>query len=71
MGQAPAEGYTKCMKHTQAKSHNSERLQSNRRENTQHWHNHLVERKDGTIWSCTAYISHPSAVKLRTQMFYR
>ena len=57
MGQAPAESYTKSMKHTQAKSHDSERLQSDRRENTQQWHNHLMERKDGTIWSCTAYIT--------------
>ena len=30
MGQAPAESYTKCMKHTQAKSYDSEGLQSNR-----------------------------------------
>jgi len=57
MGQAPAESYTKRMKHTQAKSHYSERLQSDRRENTQQWRNHLVERKDGTICSCTAYIT--------------
>ena len=34
MGQAPAESYTKRMKRTQAKSHESERLQSDRRENT-------------------------------------
>ena len=33
--QAPAESYTEHMKHTQAKSHNSKRLQSDRRENTQ------------------------------------
>ena len=57
MGQAPAESYTKRMKHTQAKSHNSERLQSDVRENTQQWRNPPVERKDGTIWSCTTYIT--------------
>ena len=57
MGQAPAKSYTKRMKHTQAKSHDSERLQSDGRENTQQWRDHLVERKDGTIWSCTAYIT--------------
>ena len=44
MGPAPAESYNKRMKHTQAKSHNSERLQIHRRENTQQWCNHLVER---------------------------
>ena len=32
MGQAPAESYTKRMKHTQDKSHDSERLQSDGRE---------------------------------------
>ena len=57
MGQAPAESYTKRMKHTQAKSHDPERLQSDGRENAQQWRNHLVERKDGTIWSCSAYIT--------------
>jgi len=57
MGQAPAESYTKRIKHTQPKSHNSERLQSDGHENTQQWHNHLMERKDGTIWSCTAHIT--------------
>ena len=57
MGQAPAESYTKRMKHTQAKSHDSERLQSDGRENTQQLRNPLVERKVGTIWSCTAYIT--------------
>ena len=57
MGQAPAESYTKRMKHTQDKRHDSERLQSDGRENTKQWSNHLEERKDGTIWSCTAYIS--------------
>ena len=31
--QAPAESYTKCMKHTQAKNHDSNRLQSDKREN--------------------------------------
>jgi len=35
IGQAPAESYTERMKHTQAKSHDSERLQSDKRENTQ------------------------------------
>ena len=34
IGQAPAESYTKHMKHTQATSHNSEMLQSDRCENT-------------------------------------
>ena len=57
MGIAPAESYTKCMKHTQAKSHDSNRLQSDMCENTQQWHNHLVEQKDSTIWSCTAHIT--------------
>ena len=57
MGQAPAESYTKRTKHTQAKRHDSERLKSDGCENTQQWRNHLVERKDGTIWSCTAYIT--------------
>jgi len=57
MGQAPAENYTKRMKHTQAKSHDSERLPSDGHENTQQWRKLLVERKDGTIWSCTAYIT--------------
>ena len=57
MGQAPAESYTKHMKHTQAKSHDSERLQSDKHKNTQQWRNHLVEQKDGTIWSCIAYIT--------------
>ena len=56
-GTAPAESYTKCMKHTQHKSHDSERLQSDGRENTQQLRNPLVEQKDGTIWSCTAYIT--------------
>jgi len=57
MGQAPAESYTKRMKYTQAKSHDSERLHNDRREYTQQWCNHLQERKDGTIWSFTAYIT--------------
>jgi len=35
MGQAPAECYTEHMKHTQAKSHDSERLQSDKCENNQ------------------------------------
>ena len=51
-----AESYTERMKHTQAKSHDSKRLQSDKREKTQQWCNYLMERKDGTIWSCTAYI---------------
>jgi len=54
MGQVPAESYTK---RTQAKSHNSERLQSDRHENTYQWRNHL-------------YHSHPSAVKLRTRICF-
>ena len=45
------------MKHTQAKSHDSKRQQSDRPKNTQWSRNHLLERKDGTIWSCTAYIT--------------
>jgi len=45
------------MKHTQAKSHDFERLQSDGREYTQHRRNHLMERKDSTIWSCSAYIT--------------
>ena len=32
MGQAPEESYTKRMKHTQVKRHDSERLQSDKRE---------------------------------------
>jgi len=32
MGQVPAESYTKRMKHTQAKSHDSKRLQNDKRE---------------------------------------
>ena len=32
MGQAPAESYTKRMKHTQAKTHDSKRLLSNKRD---------------------------------------
>jgi len=57
MGQVPAESYIKHMKYTQAKSHDSERLQSDRHENTYQWRNHLIKWKDGTIWSCTAYIT--------------
>ena len=56
MGQVPAESYTERMKHTQAKSHDSKRLRSDKRENTQQWCNHLMEQ-NGTIWSCTAYIT--------------
>jgi len=57
MGQVPAESYTKHMKHTQAKSHNSKSLLSDKCENTQRWCNHLVEWKDSTIWSSIAYIT--------------
>jgi len=53
MGQVPAESYTECMKNIQAKSHDSKRLLSDKHENTQQWRNHLVEQKDGTIWSFT------------------
>jgi len=35
MEQAPAESYTKHMKHTQAKSHDSKRLLSDKRESTE------------------------------------
>ena len=37
--------------------HDSKRQQSDRPKNTQWSRNHLMERKDGTIWSCTAYIT--------------
>ena len=72
MGQVPAESYTKRMKHTQAKSHDSERLQSDKRE---------IPSSDTIIWwsEMTAlfgvaplkfYHSHPSAVKLRTRICF-
>ena len=51
------QSYTECMKNPQAKTHDSKRLQSDKRENIQQWRDHLVEWKDGTIWSCTAYIT--------------
>jgi len=57
VGQAPAESYTKHMKHTKAKSHDSKRLLRDKYQNTQQWCNHLVEQKDGNIWSCTTYIT--------------
>ena len=34
MGQAPTESYTKCMKHTQAKRHDSKRSLIDKHENT-------------------------------------
>ena len=37
MEQAPAESYTKHMKHTQAKSHDLKRLLSDKRESTEEW----------------------------------
>jgi len=45
MGQAPAESCTKCMKHTQTKGHDSEKLLSDKRKSTQQWCNHLMEWK--------------------------
>jgi len=42
MGQVPAESYTECTTHTKAKSHDSKRLPSDKCENTQQWHNHVV-----------------------------
>ena len=59
MGQVPAESYTECMKNIQAKSHDSKRLLSDKHENTQQWRNHLVEQKDGTIWSFTHITAVP------------
>ena len=57
MGQVPAESYTKCMEHPLATRQDSERLLSDKHENTWQWRNYLVEWKDGTIWSCSAYIT--------------
>ena len=67
--QVPAESYTECMKHkhTQTKSHDSKRLLSDKCENTQQWHNHLVEQKDSTTWSCH---NQTSVVKLRPWIFF-
>ena len=62
--QALAESYTEHMKHTQAKSHNSKRLQSDRRENTQQ------SSRGAKRWHCLEvhclYHSLPLAV-----IFYR
>ena len=57
MAQEPAESYTEHMKPIHAKSNDSKRLVSDKHENAQQWCNHLVEQKDGTIWSCTTYIT--------------
>jgi len=43
IGQAPAESYIEHMKHTQAKSHDSKRLLSNKHKNTQQRCNQLME----------------------------
>ena len=45
MGQAPTESYTERMKHTQATSHDSKGLPSDKHENAQLCCNLLVERK--------------------------
>ena len=60
MGQAPAESYIKYMKHTQAKSHNSKRLQSN-------------EREKAALFGVTRLISQPSfsAYASNPDIFYR
>jgi len=47
------------MKNTQADSHDSKRLQSDRHENTQQWRNHLVERKTA-LFGVAPLISQPS-----------
>ena len=51
MGQVPAE----CTKHRTMIPKGC--WVHDKRENNQLWHNHLVEQKDSTIWSCTAYIT--------------
>jgi len=45
-----------AIKHTHTKSHDSKELLSDKYEINSQSHNHLVERKDGTIGSCTACI---------------
>ena len=45
------------MKHTQAKSHDFKRLLGDIPSSDG---NHLVERKHGTVWSCTTYITATS-----------
>jgi len=56
IGQALAESYTERIKHTQAKNHDCKGLLSDKYETNLQWQNHLVEWKDGTIWSCTTCI---------------
>ena len=67
----PAESYTKHVKRTQAKSHDSKRLLSDKHKNAQKWCNYLVEWKDGNVWSWHhLYDSHPLAVKLQTRICF-
>jgi len=47
--QALAESYTERIKHTHTKSHDSKEVLSDKYEINSQSHNHIVERKDGTI----------------------
>ena len=70
-GKAPAESYTERMEHTQAKSHDSKRLRSDKRENTQQWCNHFGAKRQHYLELHHIYHSHPSAFKLQTWKYLR
>ena len=44
------------------KSHNYKGLLSDKRETTQQWRNHFIERKDSTIWSCATCATYITVI---------